>query len=116
MNTAVLEPTGTPVRPATMHDVDATPRPLRRQWRIRDLLLARRAELRPGERERQIIVRHFLDRWLRDPIARSVLADILRHTTGFCESPCGYRGDECHRRMRTALLEAFRRRELVVVG
>jgi hypothetical protein len=116
MNTAVLEATGTPVRPTAIPDVGVAPRPLRRQWRIRDLLLMRRVELRPGERERQIIVRHLLDRWLRDPIARSVLADVLRHTTGFCESPSGYRGDECHRRMRTALLEAFRRRELVVVG
>ncbi len=116
MNTAVLEPTGAPVRPTPIPDVEVAPRPLRPHWRIRDLVLARRVELRPGERERPIIVRHFLDRWLRDPIARSVLADVLRHTTGFCESPCGYRGDECHRRMRTALLEAFRRRELVVVG
>ena len=97
------------------YDALALQRQRRRTWRFGQFIIVRRAELLPGEQEERVPIERHLDLWLRDPLLASTLAEMLSHTSA--ASMNSVSGGPLHRRqwLRDGVLEAFRRRELVLL-
>ncbi len=86
----------------------------RKSWRLEPFIVIRRVDLQPGESVYNGFVENYLDGWLRNPLTVSIIDDLLRQASFGANTNRAFNT----RRMevRGRLLDAFRRRELVLLS
>ena len=76
----------------------------RRRWELGSFRIVRFVDLRPEEHPLKISIDPFVERWLADPLIRTVVIDMSRQTTGHWLETFNL-SDQC---LRRAISDSFR--------